>query len=309
MIEIQGVRKNYDKRQALDSVNLDIPRGSCFGLVGPNGAGKSTLMKILVGVVEDYEGDVLVQGAPFKQNVTAIKRRIGYVPQDICLEETLTARDNLLFFGRLYGLKGSKLQERIQQVLALIGLADREKSLVLTFSGGMKRRLNIGCALLHDPDIIVLDEPTVGVDPQSRWAIFELIHDLKRQDKTILYSSHYMEEVEQLCDTIGFIDQGNVVEYGTMQEVLAKHRHAAIYLEGPSVTREGLNGYEGVTARDKGFVIESAEPLRLLERIAKQFAAEGIIPERLELSQAKLEDIFFKLTGTHLRDTRQEGVQ
>lgn len=309
MIEIQSVHKNYDKRQALDSVSFDIPRGSCFGLVGPNGAGKSTLMKILVGVVEDYEGDILVQGAPFKRNVTAIKRRIGYVPQDICLEETLTARDNLLFFGRLYGLKGAKLQQRMQQVLTLIGLADREKSLVHTFSGGMKRRLNIGCALLHDPDIIVLDEPTVGVDPQSRRAIFTLIHELKAQDKTILYSSHYMEEVEQLCDTIGFIDQGKVVEHGTMQEVLSKHRHAAIYLEGPSVTREGLSDYEGVTARDKGFVIESAEPLRLLERLAKQFAAEAIVPERLELSQAKLEDIFFKLTGTHLRDTRQEGVQ
>ncbi|MFC4355612.1 ABC transporter ATP-binding protein [Chryseomicrobium palamuruense] len=309
MIQIQDVRKTYGKRQALESVRLDIPRGSCFGLVGPNGAGKSTLMKILVGVVEDYEGEVLVHGAPFKHNVLAIKRRIGYVPQDICLEETLTARDNLLFFGRLYGLKGAKLRQRMQQVLALIGLEDREKTLVKTFSGGMKRRLNIGCALLHDPDIIVLDEPTVGVDPQSRRAIFKLIHDLKAQDKTILYSSHYMEEVEQLCDTIGFIDQGNVVECGTMQEVLTKHRHAAIYLEGQQVTRERLNGYEGVTVRDKGFVIESAEPLRLLERLANQFAAEAIVPERLELSQAKLEDIFFKLTGSPLRDTRQEGIQ
>ena len=309
MIEIQGVRKNYDKRQALDSVNLDIPRGSCFGLVGPNGAGKSTLMKILVGVVEDYEGDVLVQGAPFKQNVTAIKRRIGYVPQDICLEETLTARDNLLFFGRLYGLKGSKLQERIQQVLALIGLADREKSLVRTFSGGMKRRLNIGCALLHDPDIIVLDEPTVGVDPQSRWAIFELIHDLKRQDKTILYSSHYMEEVEQLCNRVYIMDHGKVIASGTKSEllsILSSEDTIQVQLNKKSdvllTEIKSFNHVYQVDETDEGLRIISRKGSNILSDLVHAAEKAGIQIVNYQVEIPSLEDVFLHLTGKTLRD-------
>lgn len=309
MIQLRNVQKSYGKHIALKDIQLTISTGSCFGLVGPNGAGKSTLMKILVGILEDYQGQVLINKAPFQSNLQAMKRRIGYVPQDICLEETLTARDNLVLFGRLYKMERSLLNERIQQVLQLIDLQEREKSLVSTFSGGMKRRLNIGCALLHDPDIIILDEPTVGVDPQSRRAIFELIHELKGTGKTIIYSSHYMEEVEQLCDAIGFIDQGRVVEQGEMREVLARHRHSSIYLEGKQVSRELLTAFERVTEHATGYRIESAEPLHTLERLARHLTEKSIVPERLELSQAKLEDIFIKLTGSPLRTTEMEVVQ
>jgi len=309
MIQLRNVNKSYGKQTALQNVDLTIPKGSCFGLVGPNGAGKSTLMKILVGILEDYQGQVLINEVPFQHNLQALKRRIGYVPQDICLEETLTARDNLLLFGRLYRMERSHLNERIQQVLELINLQGREKALVSTFSGGMKRRLNIGCALLHDPDIIILDEPTVGVDPQSRRAIFELIHELKGTGKTIIYSSHYMEEVEQLCDAIGFIDHGKVVEQGEMREVLARHRNSSIYLEGKQVSRDLLTAFEGVTEHTAGYRIESSEPMQTLERLAHHLSERSIVPERLELSQAKLEDIFIKLTGSPLRDTEMEALR
>lgn len=308
MIHIQNVKKSYGTHCALQDVELTIAKGTCFGLVGPNGAGKSTLMKILVGILEEYEGEVLLDNATFHHNRLAIKRRIGYVPQDICLEETLTARDNLLLFGRLYGLSKSQLSKRITEVLRKIGLEDREKSSVSTFSGGMKRRLNIGCALLHDPDIIILDEPTVGVDPQSRRAIFELIHSLKNEGKTLIYSSHYMEEVEQLCDAIGFIDQGKVVEHGPMQEVLARHHHSSIYVEGKQVTAEVLQGFPLLKEQGAGFSIVSDEPLETLEQLARSFASQAVLPERLELSQARLEDIFIRLTGTSLRDTGMEGA-
>ncbi|MFB1082556.1 ABC transporter ATP-binding protein [Jeotgalibacillus sp. JSM ZJ347] len=302
MIHIQEVSKTYGAIQALEHVELHIEKGSCFGLVGPNGAGKSTLMKILVGVLEEFNGSIQIDGRPANENRRNTKRKIGYVPQDICLEEILTARDNMLLFGKLYGLSGKELNERIRHVLQLIGLEKREKSIVSTFSGGMKRRLNIGCSLLHEPDIIILDEPTVGVDPQSRHAIFKLIHELKAEGKTIVYSSHYMEEVEQLCDSIGFIDQGTVVEHGTMKEVFAKHRHSSIFIEGEYVSMEVLAPFGEIVERERGYVITSQHPLSTLEKVAHALQSHGVQPTRLELSQTRLEDIFFELTGTQLRD-------
>lgn len=309
MIQLHAIEKLYGKQPALQQIDLTIPKASSFGLVGPNGAGKSTLMKILVGVIEDYKGQIKIDSAPYVGNQTAMKQRIGYVPQDICLEETLTARDNLILFGRLYGVKGKKLQERMNAVLELIGLKDREKSLVTTFSGGMKRRLNIGCALLHDPDIVILDEPTVGVDPQSRRAIFEMIHSFKNNGKTVIYSSHYMEEVEQLCDHIGFIDRGVVIEQGKLRDVLARHRQSSIYVEGKGISKQLLTGFEGVTEHEEGYLIESQTPLQTLEAVTCHLAKKAILPARLELSQAKLEDIFIKLTGTPLRDNGWEAQQ
>ncbi len=302
MINIREVSKSYGPIKALQHADLHIEKGSCFGLVGPHGAGKSTLMKILVGILEEFGGPVELGGKPVHQYRRDIKRQIGYVPQDICLEETLTARDNLLLFGQLYGLSGKDLNVRISEVLTLIGLEKREKSIVSTFSGGMKRRLNIGCALLHTPEIIILDEPTVGVDPQSRRAIFELIHELKAEGKTIVYSSHYMEEVEQLCDSIGFIDQGMVVEHGTMKEVFEKHRHSSIFIEGEQITEEVLAPYGELTVRENGYVITSIDPLATLQKVALALRSQAVQPTRLELSQTKLEGIFFELTGTQLRD-------
>ncbi|MGX1265692.1 ABC-2 type transport system ATP-binding protein [Rossellomorea marisflavi] len=302
MITIRDVSKSYGTLQALHSIDLHIQKGNCFGLVGPNGAGKSTLMKMIVGVLESFEGEIEVGGMSIHSSRQSVKQSIGYVPQDICLEETLTARDNLLFFGRLYGLSGRQLHDRIKTVLGLIGLEDREKSIVSTFSGGMKRRLNIGCALLHEPGLVILDEPTVGIDPQSRHSIFQLIHRLKAGGTTIIYSSHYMEEVEQLCDSVGFIDRGRLVEHGTMKDVLARHRHSSLYVEGENITPDMLSGLGDVSPKEAGFMLHSDTPMQTLQRLAGILADRAIVPARLELSQAKLEDIFFKLTGTQLRD-------
>lgn len=303
MIKVENISKRYDSIQALDDIHLIIPEGSCFGLVGPNGAGKSTLMKILSGVLQSFEGDIIVNGHSVMKERLKVKRLIGYIPQDICLEETLTAKDNLMYFGSLYGLKGKDLQDRCEKVLQQIGLKERGKDKVITFSGGMKRRLNIGCALLHNPSIVIMDEPTVGIDPQSRNSIFSIIQELKEKGSTIIYSSHYMEEVEQLCDSIGLIDKGTLVECGTMEVLQQKYNKPSLFISGEGLDEVSLSIHGQVKAKGNGFLLQSEYPLTTLEELIVEFRNQNIIPRRLELYQPKLEDIFFALTGTQLRDS------
>ncbi|MGM0863180.1 MAG: ABC transporter ATP-binding protein [Bacillota bacterium] len=303
MIKVENISKRYDSIQALDDIHLIIPEGSCFGLVGPNGAGKSTLMKILSGVLQSFEGDIIANGHSVKKERLEVKKLIGYIPQDICLEETLTAKDNLMYFGSLYGLKGKDLQDRCEKVLQQIGLKERGKDKVITFSGGMKRRLNIGCALLHNPSIVIMDEPTVGIDPQSRNSIFSIIQELKEKGSTIIYSSHYMEEVEQLCDNIGLIDKGTLVECGTMEELQQKYNKPSLFISGEGLDEVSLSIHGQVKAKGNGFLLQSEYPLTTLEELIVEFRNQNILPRRLELYQPKLEDIFFALTGTQLRDS------
>ncbi|MDE5413717.1 ABC transporter ATP-binding protein [Alkalihalobacterium chitinilyticum] len=302
MIQFTEVNKQYGNRVALKDINLHIEDGVCFGLIGPNGAGKSTLMKILCNILGDYKGDVSVFGQPLQKDNTEIKRRIGYVPQDLVLEEKLTGIDNLSFFGRIYGLKGKPLKDRMDEVLQKVGLLDRKKDAVSSYSGGMKRRLNIACALLHEPDIIILDEPTVGVDPQSRNHIFDIINDLKKEGKTVLYSSHYMEEVESLCDQIALIDQGEIVESGSIRELLVKYSTPSIFIQGIGVKKEDLVSYGSVIEVKDGYKIDTAKPLQMLEQIADLFLTKDVQIERLEITRPSLEDIFLSLTGSSLRD-------
>ncbi|OIU71804.1 ABC transporter ATP-binding protein [Rossellomorea aquimaris] len=303
MIEIVNVSKRYGSNTALDDIQFTIEEGSCYGLVGPNGAGKSTLIKILSGVLQDFEGDIMVQEDSVAKNRMKVKKRIGYIPQDICLEETLTAQENLTYFGSLYGLRGRDLKRRTAEVLDQIGLKERGKDKVLTFSGGMKRRLNIGCSLLHKPAIIIMDEPTVGIDPQSRNSIFSIINQLKSEGSTIIYSSHYMEEVEHLCDSIGLIDKGKLIESGTMEALLAKYKKPSLFIAGDQLEIELLSRHGHVEPKGNGFLIESERPLSALQDLIGEFRKNGIEPSRLELYQPKLEDIFFNLTGTQLRDS------
>ncbi len=303
MIEIVNVSKQYEAIQALQNIGLTIPEGTCFGLVGPNGAGKSTLMKILSGVLQNFEGDIIVKGHSVMKDRIKVKKLIGYIPQDICLEETLTAKDNLRYFGSLYGLKGKELQDRCENVLKQIGLYERKKDKVSTFSGGMKRRLNIGCALLHNPSIIIMDEPTVGIDPQSRNSIFSIIHELKEKGSTIIYSSHYMEEVEHLCDSIALIDKGTLVESGTMDELLQKYNRPSLFISGEGLNESSLSVHGELESKGNGFLLHSVDPLVALENLIVDFRSQNILPRRLELYQPKLEDIFFDLTGTQLRDS------
>ncbi|TMU87519.1 ABC transporter ATP-binding protein [Bacillus sp. BHET2] len=303
MIEVGNVSKRYDSIQALEGIQLTIQKGSCFGLVGPNGAGKSTLMKILSGVLQDFEGDIIVNDHSVLKDRKKVKRMIGYIPQDICLEESLSAKDNLTYFGSLYGLKGKILQTRAEEILEQIGLKDRGKDKVITFSGGMKRRLNIGCALLHNPSIVIMDEPTVGIDPQSRNSIFSIINQLKSKGSTIIYSSHYMEEVEQLCDGIGLIDKGTLVECGTMDELLQKYNKPSLFISGDRLDDELLSKHGRVESKGSGFLLDSDEPLETLQGLIADLRNLKIEPRRLELYHPRLEDIFFNLTGTQLRDS------
>ena len=221
MLEIRHLRKTFGTLVAVDDVSFTVEPGRLVGLLGPNGAGKTTTVSMIAGLITPERGEVLVGGHSLSGDTDPIKRKIGLVPQDLALYDELTARDNLTYFGGLYGLSGSALDSAMTSALTLVGLADRAKDRVKTFSGGMKRRLNLAAGLLHDPDILLLDEPTVGVDPQSRNAIFDNLEELKRRGKALLYTTHYMEEVERLADRIVIVDHGKVVADNTLRGLYA----------------------------------------------------------------------------------------
>ena len=216
MLEAVNLRKSFGALVAVDDVSLAIAKGETLGLLGPNGAGKTTTVSMLCGLITPDRGEVKIDGRKLSGDTDPGKRRIGLVPQDLALYEELSARDNLRFFGALYGLAGADLESAMASVLNLVGLADRAKDRVKVFSGGMKRRLNLAAGLLHDPDILLLDEPTVGVDPQSRNAIFENLEHLKKRGKALLYTTHYMEEAQRLADRIVIIDHGQVIANDTV---------------------------------------------------------------------------------------------
>jgi ABC-2 type transport system ATP-binding protein len=216
MLQVDRLSKRYGERVAVNAISFSIAQGETVGLLGPNGAGKTTAIAMISGISRPDSGEVSLGGVSLAQNANALKRRVGLVPQDLALYEELSAWANLQLFGGLYGLGAAELQPRAKAALALVGLADRSTDRVKTFSGGMKRRLNIAGALLHEPDLILLDEPTVGVDPQSRNAIFDNLEELKRRGKTLLYTTHYMEEAERLCDRVLILDHGQILANDTV---------------------------------------------------------------------------------------------
>lgn len=293
LLMVNNVEKYYGKKTALSNVTLDIPKGICYGLVGPNGAGKSTLMKIIASVIQDYKGTI---------QFTNEKIRVGYVPQDIALEETLSARDNLYFFGELYGLKGKTLKKRTNEVLTEIGLKERGKDKVQSFSGGMKRRLNIGCGIMHKPNLIIMDEPTVGVDPQSRRYIFQMIERMKEAGSTIIYASHYMEEIENVCEVAGFMDHGRIVENDHIDTILKKHVTPSVYVKGNNCLPEDISKYGSVQSKEDGYLVSSDNPILVMEKVLAFIKKNNTELERLELVKPRLEDVFFSLTGSKLRD-------
>src|SRR5215510_2869921 len=217
LLEARALSKRFGAVHAVADVNLEVAAGSCTGLLGPNGAGKTTTVSMIAGLLAPDAGEVRVAGEPIRGETDARKRRIGLVPQDLALYEDLTGKDNLAVFGALYDLHGAPLERAVASALDLVGLADRAGDRVKTYSGGMKRRLNLAAALLHDPDLLILDEPTVGVDPQSRSAIFDNLEALRARGKGILYTTHYMEEAERLCERIVIVDHGKVVADDTLR--------------------------------------------------------------------------------------------
>ncbi|WP_461181840.1 ABC transporter ATP-binding protein [Virgibacillus kimchii] len=296
LLTINNVTKLFHSTEAVKDISITIPKGVCYGLVGPNGAGKSTLMKIIASIIRDYKGEIQINGKQY------VRQTPGYVPQDIILEENISATGNLYLFGRLYGLKGNQLKMRTQEVLELIGLQERSKDRVFTFSGGMKRRLNIGCALMHNPDLIIMDEPTVGIDPQSRKYIFQMIEELKTAGCTVIYASHYMEEVEKLCDYVAFLDRGRMVEHGAINELLLQYAIPSIYIKGNSFYPDKLQQFGTVSSEEDAFLIYAKDPLQTMENLISYCRSNKLAVEHLELARPRLEDVFFSLTGSILRN-------
>ncbi|MDQ7095347.1 ABC transporter ATP-binding protein [Desulfosporosinus sp. PR] len=302
MIELKNVRKKYGDTLALDQVNVTINDGICFGLIGPNGAGKSTLMKIIAGITQKYEGEISFNEKPLEKNRYAVKQTIGYVPQDLVLENVLSARDNLTFFGGVYGIPKNKLADTVNKTLEDIGLRDRADDLIKNFSGGMKRRLNIGCGIMHNPKLVIMDEPTVGIDPQSRNYIYTIIDKLKKDGKTIIYSSHYMEEVQNLCEDIVLIDHGKILEGGSVNSIIKKYSKPAVYLEGEGIKPQELNLFGEVAELGNGYRIVCDNVMQTMEKISSFLLANRQQVSHLEIYHMNLEDIFFLLTGKSLRD-------
>lgn len=309
-VTIQNITKRFDKKTVVDDVTFSIKKGEKFGLIGPNGAGKSTLINMLTGLVEADAGTITVDGKTIKKNPIDVKAKIGLVPQELALMETMNAYDNLEFFGSLYGLKGKELKQAIEQALAVTGLSDRRKEKVKKFSGGMKRRLNISAAIMHRPELLILDEPTVGVDPQSRNYIFDFINELNEQyETTILYISHYMEEVESLCDRIFIMDIGKEIAFGTKEEIKSMIRtNDKVELELDSMSEKLLAEIQQVSGvlsvqNELGNIqlLVDAKRFQLRELIAAIEQQNGDL-KGIRIEEPSLEEVFLSITGKTLRD-------
>lgn len=307
LLEVREVSKRYGSTLALDRVSFEVCEGEIFGLLGPNGAGKTTLLSIVSCLSEATSGEVRLLGRPIEPGDRSLRQFIGVVPQELALYGELTARENLLFFGELYGIRGSDLRRRVERILAAIGLEDKAGDRVRTFSGGMKRRLNLGIALVHGPRLLLLDEPTVGVDPQSRNHIFEEVRRLNAEGMTLVYTSHYMEEVQALCGRIGIMDRGRLAACDTLPRLLQmlpgliRFRVATL----TPILREQLKALPGavLSERDDGGLELGCGDVKVtlvqLMRLLQQRQA-GLID--LELEETNLERVFLNLTGRALRD-------
>ncbi|HUW16473.1 MAG TPA: ABC transporter ATP-binding protein [Actinomycetes bacterium] len=313
-----GLVKRFDELTAVDDVGFAIAAGETYGLLGPNGAGKTTTISMVCGLLARDAGEVMVAGRPIGPGATDAKAAIGLVPQDIALYPDLSARENLRFFGKLQGMSGKVLDARIGEVLEVVGLADRSKGRIDTYSGGMKRRANIAVGLLHEPRLLVLDEPTVGVDPQSRNAILESVAELGGRGLAVLYTTHYMEEAERLCDRIGIIDAGRIVAEGTREELVASIGQVstirlAAKVDETVVDADGVFGQwlerarelpavDAVRLVDHSLELDTADGPRLIAPAVE--AAEGLplSVTTVAVSEPDLETVFLRLTGKALRD-------
>ncbi len=309
MIEVHDLHKQFGELRAVAGVTLTARGGEIFGLLGPNGAGKSTTIGCICGLLAPSSGRVAVLGHDVVRDGAASRRRLGVVPQELALYEDLTASENLAFFGAAYGLRGQLLRGRVREVLAAIGLADRGGEPVKRFSGGMKRRLNFGCGIVHQPSVLLLDEPTVGVDPQSRVRLLELVREQCQRGTGVLYTTHYMEEAEALCDRLAIIDHGRIIAQGTLDELRAQlGGRDLLRLSGelaPEATRAALAPLAGVevvqvepdTVR---LAVEGAS--RRLPELFGALAKCGADVRETTMTRATLESLFIKLTGKELRE-------
>ena len=308
-LRIEGLTKSFAKGsarvKALDGVDLGVEAGSFFGLLGPNGAGKSTLMSCVTGFLPSDSGEIELLGKPLRPGDVKQRSQVGLSPQNIALYKELSAEQNLQLFGKIYGLRGNALEKRVEEALELAQLKDRRKSAVKEFSGGMMRRLNIAVALLHRPDILLCDEPTVGVDPQSRNAIFDTLKELNRNGLTVVYSTHYMEEAERLCDHIAIIDRGRILRCGDLdallQELPPVNRILARKTRISDDVMTGLARF-GAVGKDNDHVqLEPEEGFRLSE-FYRWVEDSGLDGRMFRVERPSLENLFLRLTGRELRE-------
>jgi ABC-2 type transport system ATP-binding protein len=290
-------------------VSFDIYRGEIFSLLGPNGAGKTTIISVLSCLLEPTEGDATVAGYSVTEQPNEVKRRIGVVPQDLAIYPSLTARQNLEFWGQMYGMGGAELRERAMEVLEQVGLAERADSRVDTYSGGMKRRVNIAVGLLHRPEMLYLDEPTVGIDPQSRRSILDLVKELNAAGMTVLYTTHYMEEAQELSDRVGIIDHGKLIAIGTQEELTRQvGEHDTLYIEldqeveGIAGALAALPAVHEVNREGDRLMILAEDANRALPGIIRECNQHGVRVQRIEIQAPNLETLFLHLTGRALRD-------
>ncbi len=298
ILTVTAVEKHYRGTPALRGVSFDLAAGELFGLLGPNGAGKTTLLSVLAGLTDATAGGVTLFGKPFTSRDAEARREIGLATQDLAVYPELTARENLLFFGRLYGLSGSNLKRRTDDMLALAALTDRANHRVDTFSGGMKRRLNLAVALVHDPRLLILDEPTTGVDPQSRNHIFEQVRRLNAAGLTVIYTSHSMEEVQALCPRLAILDHGRVIACDTVANLLRQLPTTARVTTAQAVP-ETLPGVTGRRRTESGVELDAADGPALFAALRHW---PGLEMAALDVVPPTLERVFLKLTGSALRD-------
>jgi len=310
MLEVNSIRKTYGAVTAADNITFRARQGETLGLLGPNGAGKTTTVSIIAGLLRPDSGQVLIAGRPLGGDADPAKRNIGLVPQDIGLYGELSARENLVLFATLYGLGGAPRKRAIDGALGLVGLSDRGKDPVKTFSGGMKRRLNLAAALLHDPQLLLLDEPTVGVDPQSRNAIFDNLETLKKRGKTLLYTTHYMEEAERLCDRLVIIDRGKVVADDTLDglhRLMPATNLLIVDLDAaadgfPLAELQGLPEVQSAEVRGKELKVGLRDLSSESPKVLQWLADRGWKFQHVSSERATLETVFLTLTGRSLRD-------
>ncbi|MBP7279576.1 MAG: ABC transporter ATP-binding protein [Sedimentibacter sp.] len=309
MLKVENLYKSFGSINAVDGISFEVKRGEVFGLLGPNGAGKSTTISIISTLLPPTKGEILFEGESIFKNSKNLRQKLGIVPQDVALYPTLTGYENLRFWGNLYGLKGTDLKKRINEVAEIIGLNGRLKDKVEKYSGGMKRRLNIGAALLHEPELLIMDEPTVGIDPQSRSHILDTVLNLNAQGMTIIYTTHYMEEAEELCTRICIMDEGRIIASGTKQELveLVKEK-TQINIKLDNISDNMIQIFKEIPGVFDAAIHEDTVSLfgengdMLLADIVSKVSEKDCKIKSIDIQKPNLEAVFLHLTGKALRD-------
>jgi len=308
-IRVDDLYRHFGDTKAVDGVSFTVDKGASYSLLGPNGAGKSTIISMLACLLQPDSGNALVMGHSVTKEPQAVKAKIGVVPQEIALYEDLSARENLVFWGKMYGLRGVLLKQRVAEVLELVGLTDRQKERVGKYSGGMKRRVNIGIALLHKPPLIIMDEPTVGIDPQSRRHILDGVVALNREGATILYTTHYMAEAQELSDRIAIMDEGKLIASGNHRELVEivgeQDRIDLILSHEPGPVLEGWKAIDGVaqvSSTDSSACLLVDDSNQVLPRVFEVANSADLRINSVEIQEPNLETVFLHLTGRDLRD-------